>query len=80
MLCLVAVVPTKYHVVHVRWYLLASHVVAIVTFDVINLFLVLIVGVATLNLDRVCRMHFVPFDVCQFVGLLLCKHVLWCCR
>ena len=41
MLCLVGVVPTKYHVVHVRLGLLASHVVAFVTFDVINLFCVL---------------------------------------
>ena len=44
MLCLVGVVPTKYHVVHVRLGLLASHVVAFVTFDVINLFCVLDCG------------------------------------
>ena len=41
---LLGVVPTKYHVVHVRRGLLASHVVAIVTFDVINLFCVLNCG------------------------------------
>ncbi len=34
-------------------------------------------GDVTINFDPVCRMYFVPFDGCQFVGMLRCKRALW---